>query len=574
VAGVVFAFHPYHLFQSSHPVLVSTQFIPFFVLALLRVLYDTSKKQVFWATVWFLLTALSSWHLMMMLVGWTVLYLIYSRLFERDKWTPSTLRYLIVLITLIILTLSPFLYPIVREQLTSDTTYMTVDIQEGRSNDLLSFLTPNRLHPVFAPFVLETNSKIGYTRNWPAYLGYVALGLGIIGIAVARRRTRFWGLTGLLFFVLSLGPQIRWRGTPLHTFYLPWAIPIVGLLRHPFRLNSLLFLSLAVLVGFGSRWLYDRIAARSKPLAYLSLTVLASVLLFEYLTLPFPTTRPSYSPFIHQLAQEEGDFAVADFPLGRQAAKYYLFFQTIHEKKIVDGHVSRTPDDAYAFVDADPLLGPLRNENVPTEYIKERMAILAAQDIRYIIVHKRFFDAERMALWQRWLVEFPPPFYEDEMVIVYRTAPPPQTELLQEASINRMDVRLGDHIRLRGYRLSADTLSAGEPLTVTLFFQSDSRLVEDNHVFVHLLDEDGQLAAQHDGVPVHGERPTWSWWDGEVIQDEHTVPIDASLPNGTYVLSVGMYDYATGVRLPTFAPTGEGLSGGRVELESIKIVIP
>ena len=112
------------------------------------------------------------------------------------------------------------------------------------------------------------------------------------------------------------------------------------------------------------------------------------------------------------------------------------------------------------------------------------------------------------------------------------------------------------------------------PLTATLLWQSEARLAEDDHVFVHLLDENGQLVAQHDGVPVHGERPTWSWWDGEVIQDEHTITIDASLPNGTYVLSVGMYDYATGARLPASAPTGESLPSDSVELESIEIVTP
>ncbi len=575
VAGVVFAFHPYHLFQSSHPVLVTTQFVPLFALALARTIHTSGVeriKQTLLAALWFLLTALSSWHLMLMLAGWTALYLLYDLLFERASWTPGVFRHLILLVIIVVLGITPFLWPVVRELLASGASYMTVSVEEGRGNDLLSFFIPNRLHPVFGPLVLEINSRIGYTRNLPAYLGYAALGLAVAGVASARRRTRFWWLTGLVFFALSLGSQVRWEGDTLCTFDLPWAVPIIGVLRHPLRLNSLTFLSLAVLVGFGSRWLYGRLASRGRPLAYLALGLWTGFLLFEYWVFPFPTTEPSYSPFLYQLAQEEGDFAVADFPVGRQEAKYYLFFQTIHGKKIVDGVVSRTPDDAYDFIDADPLLGPLVNENVPTQYLEERLAVLAAHDIRYIILHKRFFDSARMENWQKWLVSFPPPFYEDEMVIVYRTAPALKTELLREESVRRLDAQLGDQIHLRGYRSSSSELAAGDTLTVTLFWQLDGRLTanEDYHVFVHLLNE-GQLAAQCDGVPVQGERPTWSWWDGEVIQDEYVLVTDSELLAGAYTLSVGMYELSTGVRLPAVGPAGEHLPNDSIPLLEIQV---
>jgi hypothetical protein len=136
------------------------------------------------------------------------------------------------------------------------------------------------------------------------------------------------------------------------------------------------------------------------------------------------------------------------------------------------------------------------------------------------------------------------------------------------------DVQLGDHISLPGYRLSATQLSAGEPLTVTLFWQSDGRLVEDYHVFVHLVDADGQIAAQHDGVPVQGERPTWDWRDREVFQDEHVLSIDPSLPGGAYTLSVGMYDHLTGVRLPAVSSSGDLWPEGRIVLQDLWVIVP
>jgi len=139
---------------------------------------------------------------------------------------------------------------------------------------------------------------------------------------------------------------------------------------------------------------------------------------------------------------------------------------------------------------------------------------------------------------------------------------------------HRLDVQLGDHIRLLGYRLSESELSTGDTLTVTLFWQSDGRLALDDHVFVHLLSTDGLLVAQHDSVPGQGERPTWSWRDMEVLQDEHALITDLSLPSGTYVLSVGMYDSLTEVRLPAVSPTGERLAEDRIPLGNIQVTLP
>jgi hypothetical protein len=139
---------------------------------------------------------------------------------------------------------------------------------------------------------------------------------------------------------------------------------------------------------------------------------------------------------------------------------------------------------------------------------------------------------------------------------------------------HRLDVQLGDHIRLLGYSSSSGDISAGDTLTVTLFWQSDGRVTEDYHVFVHLLDVDGQMVAQHDSVPMQGERPTWDWRDREVFQDGHTLFTDASLPCDAYTLSVGMYDHSTGVRLLAIGSSGERLPEDRIVLQTVRKTSP
>jgi hypothetical protein len=136
---------------------------------------------------------------------------------------------------------------------------------------------------------------------------------------------------------------------------------------------------------------------------------------------------------------------------------------------------------------------------------------------------------------------------------------------------HRLDAGFGAHISLLGYRLDTDALSAPGVLTVTLFWQSDGRVVDDYHVFVHLVDSEGRLVAQHDGVPATGERPANGWRDAEVVRDEHEVILDADLPGGAYTLYVGLYDFLTGVRVPASSATDEHLAEDCILLEQIRV---
>lgn len=578
VAGLIFAFHPYHVFQSSHPVLVTTQFMPLFILSFLRLLHRDQLTRrgrighVLLASLWFLLTALSSWHLMLMLAGWAFLYLLYHFLFDRKTWAPGAVRRLVLLAGVTAVILLPFLRPILEEQLTRDASYMAVDVEEGRGNDLLALFIPNRLHPVLGPVFLEANAEIGYTRNAPPYLGFVALGVAAIGIATSRRKARFWWLSGLLFLVLSLGAQLNWRGDPLLGIQLPWARPIISVLRHPLRLNTLVFLSLAVLTAFGVRRVHRRIAACEKRWAVVTVSAIALLILFEYWVYPFPTTRPTAPPVLDQIAREEGDFAVAHFPSGRQFDKVYMYYQTIHGKKMIGGVVSRTPDDAQAFMESQPLLSAIQNGNVPPTYVEERLAVLAAMDIRYILINKNFLRADEWERWQRWLDHFPAPFYEDERVVAYRTIPPLDEEIPE--SVRPLDVRLGDAIHLQGVRVGASSVAAGASLTVTLFWRADRRLEGDYHVFVHLLDAEGDFLAQSDTPPVQGERPTWSWWGGELVEDRHVLQVPPQAIPGTYFLSVGMYEMPGVDRLPAVQSSGERFVADRIPLQEIRVTSP
>jgi hypothetical protein len=129
-----------------------------------------------------------------------------------------------------------------------------------------------------------------------------------------------------------------------------------------------------------------------------------------------------------------------------------------------------------------------------------------------------------------------------EWVRVGASAP---LEVPPEAQMERPPV-FGAAIALRGAQITP-----GEGgLRVRLWWEALAPLDRDYTVFVHLVDEEGQLVGTGDRPPLEGGFPTRLWRPGDGVADEHVVPLPAGLPSGVYTVQVGWYDPLTGARLP------------------------
>jgi len=130
---------------------------------------------------------------------------------------------------------------------------------------------------------------------------------------------------------------------------------------------------------------------------------------------------------------------------------------------------------------------------------------------------------------------------------------PVQVQVGDVAQLLAADVRLA---RVSGY------------LEVTLYWLALKENAVDYHVFVHVVDGAGQVAAQHDSFPVGGFTPTTRWRPGEIIKDAYHIPLPPNLPSGDYEVKVGMYPYAEVIHnLPVTPPQPDNrASVGRVHL--------
>jgi hypothetical protein len=93
-------------------------------------------------------------------------------------------------------------------------------------------------------------------------------------------------------------------------------------------------------------------------------------------------------------------------------------------------------------------------------------------------------------------------------------------------------------------------------------------------VFTHLLDADGQVWGQKDGLPLDGDHPTTEWQPGELIVDPYSFIVSPEAPPGSYLLEIGLYHQESAVRLPVLDADGQPVWGDRVILSEVMVLPP
>lgn len=127
------------------------------------------------------------------------------------------------------------------------------------------------------------------------------------------------------------------------------------------------------------------------------------------------------------------------------------------------------------------------------------------------------------------------------------------------------DVRakFGEGIELLGY-----DIEVGNPMQLVFYWQSETAVPDSYDVFVHLLDEQGEIVAQVDRKPVDGLVATDIWQPGDIIRDPVSLPLPADLPAGSYEMQLGVYLRESGERIPV---DDLGASGNALLLEPVII---
>jgi hypothetical protein len=134
-----------------------------------------------------------------------------------------------------------------------------------------------------------------------------------------------------------------------------------------------------------------------------------------------------------------------------------------------------------------------------------------------------------------------------------RRGPPPANSLDIEHPV---EASLGDKVRLLGYNIESG-FRPGDNIHLTLFWQCLEEMPQDYTVFIHLIDERGNIVAQKDNLPVDGSYSTTKWEPGEIVRDQYDLVISPEAPSGQYQFEIGMYLAETGKRLKVWDGNSE-----------------
>jgi hypothetical protein len=303
VGAIVFGFSPYMLAHAQgHLALITAFPMLLYVLALDHLMRKESPrwKDGLYLGLALLLTAFTHLGYVVFCVLLTVVILLVDLAMRGPRraialWSPLALGALTFLVAF-----SPLLWMMMAA---SDPPLpRPLAHIERYSATLVGFVIPSWNHWLWRGAVRSMDLRLfaaGYEGT--TYPGFAALLLAFLGIRFAPARQRPWavraGVAGLVFFALSLGPQVRLDASPgiPGPAALLYKMEGARFLSAPARFHVITSLCLALLASLGVSCLLARLA-RPRDKGLLAL-VIVGCLGFEYCTFPFPAspiTNPAY----------------------------------------------------------------------------------------------------------------------------------------------------------------------------------------------------------------------------------------------------------------------------------------
>jgi hypothetical protein len=442
VAGLVPAFCPYHFVKSYQIWAASLEWMPFFAFFFLRFLRGGGRRPAAAAALMLLLASLSSWYLMAFSFIFIAAALVHALFTRRAQiLTARFARDFAFLAGLYGLLVLPFAYPMVREVIWGEShmyTSLYAQFLKGSRG-----LVGGRTSSTFQVGMTQLpGMRLAGPLFWPGVLGYLPLGLALIGVLRGRfREKRLWIAATLLFFVFMLGPYPTVFDWVYRSIPLPWLLldhlPIFKAIRYPHRFMAPFMMGLAVLVGGGTAVLIDRVRSRLGAGVGQAGTVVAAILAVlipaEYFTAPLGSFEVPMSPFYRELAREGPDgTALLEVPVMTPFTTRYMFFQTVHRRPIVGGQIVHPREEIIDFIKTTPVIRELANPVLIEEgggvfdLPEDAADILADLGIGHVVVHRELLRPYRGS---------PPPRKGkgwQSAAALYPAVLNPQHDLLQE----------------------------------------------------------------------------------------------------------------------------------------------
>jgi hypothetical protein len=450
ISGIIFAFSPYHFAHAlGHMGATTIQWIPFFALFLMKMSRKNDIKYAVYAGIFFTLIGLSDTQYMVFAGLFAILVFIYELYINKSEKKLNVQNLIPFLKKYVVFGIVSFIgvLPLTYKDIliaTSNENYLKPDPFDAirYSTDLLSFILPSRLHPIFGDIVKPIYSHFsGNISEHTTFIGYTVIMLSIFVFLKLRdnKDIKFWLITAFGFSLISLGPILSINGKttfsifnatiPLPHIILYYTVPFLENCRTTGRFFVIASLAFAVLAGYGISEIMksSKLSENRKKLFAI---IILLIVIFEYLSIPFPISYLSQPDFYEQIALEEGNFALLEIPATTNyaAGVKVEYFQTIHAKPIIGGQVARTPDNVLEFIMDTPFIRELTYLRTFEDILQPETAqignsVLNYYNIKYVVLHTDYLNENNlkfaMDLTNSTLGQ-KPVIYEDDEMVVYK----------------------------------------------------------------------------------------------------------------------------------------------------------
>lgn len=397
-SAIIYAFCPYHSVRSwQHPSLAQIQWFPLYALSLCGLKEEASLKNIIFSALSFCLIVFFNYYYAYFAVILTVTFMVF--IFMSQKKTGIvTIKSTALSLAVALFVLLPIIFPIFRTFAFSGNSG---DLAIGgylrpfkdffeQSARPLSYFLPSAEHPIAGKFTEKIIGSPLYGASFTEhtlYLGWAPLVLAFVAFRRWKKNKKsnltakeyfYIGFFLSLAFIAWLFSQQPWWQIGRFKLYMPsfFMYKIAPMFRANCRFGILVMMAVAVLAGFGLKFILDKVKTQKAKFA---LTVLFSgLVLFEFWNYPpFKVIDLSSVPQVYYwLKDEPGDFLIAEYPLDVDGAnETYKFFQTRHEKKIINGSAPGTYANSLA-------------RDIKRLSDAGTAGILKWMGVKYILVHK------------------------------------------------------------------------------------------------------------------------------------------------------------------------------------------
>lgn len=473
MAGIIFAFFPFHFGAAmGHLHAFSIMWIPFFALAATNFIDRPSLRNTFIAAFTFAITALTSWTVAVMAALYFAIFLLFN---YKELFKKSSFFRLIQFVCISTFLMIPGLYPLISEISTGEYTKPVNEFIKY-SADLLSFITPSPLHPIWGSYFKNANSNFtGNISENMMFVGFSVLLFAVTGAVVSRKNNhaRIMIFVTLFFLVLSLGPVLHIAGSDHFTennitVKLPGMLeaylPVLDMIRVPSRYIVMIMFGLSILAAFGMDHIARILSQKFSRLSVLPYAVQilgCALVIFEFMAV-LPVQAVIKTPqFYYNIRDSHGASPILDVPiilmgtnnndfhLDSKLMEYYYGYQKIHQKPIFGGYWSRAANNYERFLHSDPVLRYIYNQKkgiIDYPQVNPLIYLRKAYGVSHVVVHKSFMNN---SAFKTITAYFGNEYIEDTSVegdplIVYSTEDIQSKSKNAESSPPAINIKLGN----------------------------------------------------------------------------------------------------------------------------------